>query len=294
MNSKFYKLVVITLVALLIFSTLPLSEANAKKYDDSNDLNQIVDENDLKESLEEELENENVKIEEVDFSSSEDLVIIDAKSDVDESHIDEFGQLQARFEIEPGSDNFSVFVVEEIDEVTYEKEYQIQLSELSDESMTGKAVDVESGEIFNLDSSEGTASLAFVIPAGITMTKAVLSALYTTGAMIIAGGAAYVVATKAKKSKKYNHFKAIRKNGSVYVGGGLSRSKAISRMKSKKDVYSISKNQAKLVAAGANKNGQPIHEVDRKNGKPKKGYYYHWHPYKRTPKAHSFYGNPVK
>ncbi|WP_283107558.1 hypothetical protein [Bacillus cabrialesii] len=42
------------------------------------------------------------------------------------------------------------------------------------------------------------------------------------------------------------------------------------------------KNQAKAVAAGANK-----------NGKPKKGYYYHWHPYKRTPKAHSFYESPV-
>lgn len=50
----------------------------------------------------------------------------------------------------------------------------------------------------------------------------------------------------------------------------------------------------KKVAAGANTNGSPINEVDQYNGKPKKGYYYHWHPYKRTPKAHAFYGNPVK
>ncbi|RPJ99255.1 hypothetical protein BSBH6_04086 [Bacillus subtilis] len=64
-------------------------------------------------------------------------------------------------------------------------------------------------------------------------------------------------------------------------------------MKSKGDVYSVSKNQAKAVAASANKNGKPIHEVDKRNGKPKKCYYYHWHPYKRTPKAHSFYGSPV-
>lgn len=58
--------------------------------------------------------------------------------------------------------------------------------------------------------------------------------------------------------------------------------------------YIFSKNQAKKVAAGANTNGSPINEVDQYNGKPKKGYYYHWHPYKRTPKAHAFYGNPVK
>ena len=63
---------------------------------------------------------------------------------------------------------------------------------------------------------------------------------------------------------------------------------------SSKDTWSTSRNQAKGVTASANPSGQPINEVDTYNGKPKKGYYYLWRPYKRTPKAHAYYGGPVK
>ncbi|GAE95353.1 hypothetical protein JCM21714_4579 [Gracilibacillus boraciitolerans JCM 21714] len=154
--------------------------------------------------------------------------------------------------------------------------------------------DVETGEEFSFDSEEGVASFVFLIPLGIVMTPAVLTALFHTGAMIIVGGAAYVVATHANRSKNYSHFAAVVKSGSVYHGGGLSKTKAVARIKSGKDTWSVSSNQAKGVAASANPSGQPINEVDKLNGKPKKGYYYHWHPYKRTPKAHAFYGNPVK
>ncbi|MED3888791.1 hypothetical protein P4601_02365 [Peribacillus frigoritolerans] len=84
------------------------------------------------------------------------------------------------------------------------------------------------------------------------------------------------------------------KKGGVYIGKGLSKSQAVARIKSKNDTWSTSSNQAKGVASSANKNGKPINEVDKLNGKPKKGYYWHWHPYKRVPKAHAFYGGPVK
>ncbi|MFS0766340.1 MULTISPECIES: hypothetical protein [Peribacillus] len=61
-------------------------------------------------------------------------------------------------------------------------------------------------------------------------------------------------------------------------------------MKSKKDTWSVSSNQAQGVAQGANPSGKPFAEVDKMGGKPKKGYYLHWHPYKKTPNAHAFYG----
>ncbi len=64
-------------------------------------------------------------------------------------------------------------------------------------------------------------------------------------------------------------------------------------MKSRQDVWSKSKELARQVAAGANKSGKPIHEIDRFRGEPKKGYYWHWHPANRTPKSHSFYGIPA-
>ena len=58
-----------------------------------------------------------------------------------------------------------------------------------------------------------------------------------------------------------------------------------------KDVWSRTKADGKKSAQGANMKGEPIYEIDKINGKPKKGYYYHWHTYKRSPKAHSFVGN---
>lgn len=67
------------------------------------------------------------------------------------------------------------------------------------------------------------------------MSPAVLTALFHTGAMIIVGGSAYVIATQAKKSKNYYHFAATVKSGGVYIGKGLSKAAAVSRIKSKKD-----------------------------------------------------------
>ena len=56
--------------------------------------------------------------------------------------------------------------------------------------------------------------------------------------------------------------------------------------KQSQDEWSVSKTQAKAVAKGANPHGTPFHEID----KDKKGKYYHWHPYRKKPNMHSFYG----
>lgn len=197
----------------------------------------------------------------MDFSNEDDIVTIEA-----ETTDEEIGLVQARFEIETGADHFSVFITED----NVEKEYKVELTALSSDVVKGNFTDVETGETYDLDSTEGQASFVFLIPVGIVMTEAALTALYATGAMIIVGGAAYVGANKAKKSKKYNHFKATVKGGSVYIGAGLSRSKAVAWFKKGKDLYSVSSNQAKAVAAATNNSGKPYNEVDRKNGKPKK------------------------
>lgn len=51
--------------------------------------------------------------------------------------------------------------------------------------------------------------------------------------------------------------------------------------------------ESRQVAAVADKSGKPIHELDKVNGKPKKGYYWNWHSANRTAKAHSFYRIPA-
>ncbi|AIF68106.1 hypothetical protein GZ22_16665 [Terribacillus saccharophilus] len=286
MYSKFTKFVSVLLAAILIFSVLPISQIKAEASDETDNINAPIDETKLEDALNEELADQNISVNEVDFSNEDDIVTIET-----ETTDEEIGSVQARFEIEPGADNFSVFITEG----NVEKEYNVELTELSSDVVEGDFTDVETGETYDLDSTEGQASFVFLIPVGIVMTEAALTALYATGAMIIVSGAAYVVANKAKKSKKYNHFKATVKGGSVYIGAGMSRSKAVSWFKSKHDVYSVSKNQAKEVAAAANRSGKPYHEVDQRYGKNRKGHYWHWHAYKKKPTdKHSFYGSPVK
>lgn len=284
MFSKFKNIFIFLLCFVLMFTLLPNNSTKAEEsFTDSG-----IQEKIIAEELKENLSNENISVDTLDFSS-------------------ENIQLEASVQNMKGRDVKVILNVvagsEYLDLITYElnnsgekikKEYKVKVEQFEEDEFKATFEDSETGEVFKYDSEEGVASIAFLIPIGIVMSPALLTALFHTGAMIIVGGAAYVVATQAKKSDKYSHFSSVVKGGSVYIGKGLSKSKAISRIKKGKDTWSVSKSQAKKVAAGANTNGSPINEVDQYNGKPKKGYYYHWHPYKRTPKAHAFYGNPVK
>ncbi|MEK5132760.1 SAR2788 family putative toxin [Bacillus sp. FSL W8-0645] len=280
---------IILLVFLLVASLFPNNHTKAEEIDN----NMIVDEEVVSEMLEDRLSEENISVDNFEVSSDE-LVLDTSMNDA------EGNKVEATLSVEPGADSFNL-TTREFNEVGEEisKEYEIKVNQFKDDEFEATFEDVETEEVFTYNSEEGTASFAFLIPVGIAISPAVMAALFHTGAVIVVAGTGYVIATQANKhrsknKKKYNHFQAVIKKGGVYVGKGLSKSQAIARMKSKKDIWSISYNQAKGVAAGANRNGKPIHEVDLNKGKPKKGYYYHWHPYKRTPKAHSFYGGPVK
>ncbi|CUB14937.1 SAR2788 family putative toxin [Bacillus sp. FSL L8-0215] len=280
--------IIILLVFFLVASLFPNNHTKAEEIDN----NMIVDEEVVSEMLEDSLSEENISVDNFEISNDE-LVLDTSMNDA------EGNKVEATLNVEPGADSFNL-TTREFNEVGEEisKEYEIKINQFKDDEFEATFEDVETEEIFTYNSEEGTASFAFLIPVGIAITPAVMTALFHTGAVIVVAGAGYVIATEANKhrsksKKKYNHYEAVIRGG-VYVGKGLSKSQAIARMKSKKDIWSISSSQAEVVAAGANTKGKPFKEVDRYKGKPKKGYYYHWHPYKRTPKAHSFYGGPVK
>lgn len=130
-------------------------------------------------------------------------------------------------------------------------------------------------------------AIPILVASGVEIILSVTAAYFIVveGQRMVAAAKSIASIMKSPK-RKYNHYRAVLKDYKLYLGSGLSRTNAIKRAKSKKDVWSVSKNQAKEVARGANKNGLPIHEIDQN----RKGKYFHYHPYKRTPKMHSFYG----
>ncbi len=288
MNKKNLNKIIILLVFSMIVSLLPVNHTKAEEHL----LKTTVEKSVIGEALEDELSEENISVE--NFEISTDELVLETSLENAEGQTS-----KVTVEVEPGAEHISLFT-EELNETGDKvlKEYKANIKDIKygaeNEALEAIIEDVETGKLFNYNSEEGVPSLAFLIPIGLAMSPAVLTALFHTGAMIIVSGTAFVIATQANKSKSYYHFAATVKKGGVYIGKGLSKSKAVARIKSKNDTWSTSSNQAKGVASSANKNGKPINEVDKLNGKPKKGYYWHWHPYKRTPKAHAFYGGPVK
>lgn len=283
-KKQFISKLIILLVFTMIISSIPFNAVFAEE----NTTDSSVQQTDIADTLEEELEEENISLDNLELTTEELIVETSLETANEES-------VAATIVVEAGSDIIKVKTEEiDVDGNVMQKEYEVKIEQSSENEIEANFEDVDTGEEYYFDSEEGSASLAFLIPLGLVMTPAVLTALFHTGAMIIVGGSAYVIATQANKSKSYYHFAATVKSGGVYIGKGLSKSSAVARIKSGKDTWSTSSNQAKGVARAANPSGQPINEVDTRYGKPRKGYYYHWHPYKRTPKAHAFYGGPVK
>lgn len=154
------------------------------------------------------------------------------------------------------------------------------------------------GEIYEYEDIEGELS-GLAIPYAIPITWSALVALYKAGLAIIAAGATYIVASHAvskisnNKNRK-NHYLAMLRGGTLYIGKGVSESQAVTQLRSGRSTWSISRNQAKIIASKLAK-GNAINEVDRNpNGTPKRGYYWHWHSSTRKPKGHhAFYGYPI-
>ncbi len=278
-------LVIIAIAFLLnnsIVSNSVRAEIDTNENEFNIDVENLID-TENKKDMEEFLSEDNIILEDIEIF--QDTASIETSLKANQNEII-YADIDIQFE-----DSTAVARILEEDEE--QVEYSIDLIELNDDRIVFEYTDKETGKIEIYDSTLARASIAPAIPIGIAITSAAFKALIDTASLIIVSGAAYIVATKAipkvnknKKKKQYNHFAATLHKGKLYIGKGLTKKKAIVRAKKSKNVWSTSKNQAKLVAAGANKSGKPIHEID----KNKKGKYYHWHPYKRTPKMHSFYG----
>lgn len=188
-------------------------------------------------------------------------------------------------------ETYNISIPEDM-EITEEDNSIEELEDISIENET-------TGEIYEYEDLEGEFSTALAIPYAIPIIWSALVSLYKAGLVIIAAGATYIAAShaisKIKNNKnKKNHYSATLSKGTLYIGKGVSDSVATALLKAGKSTWSISSNQAKKIASKLAK-GNPINEVDKDTkGKPKKGYYWHWHSSTRKPKGHhAFYGFPV-
>lgn len=97
------------------------------------------------------------------------------------------------------------------------------------------------------------------------------------------------IRTESRK-KKYKYFSAwLGKAGKarfVTIGGGLTSTKAVSRVSKEKDVFAVSKQYAYNLAK---KFGGVVGPEIDKGKENVLGYYYHYHVQKRKNKAHIWY-----
>lgn len=281
-------------IIILLLFTLMISQFSSQyTYAEQNLDSDVITQQAIEEKFTELLSEENITVKEINFEYGFDTEVELENAD------GEVGSL--KLSIEPGAESIPITVTEFNGEtekysikVNVKEETDVLDEDVAEEDYQLIYLDENQNEVFESDSQEAKASiLPLAIPLGLVITPAVMNALFQAGGIIIVSGVAHVIETKAKKNKNYSYFQAQLSNGGLYVGKGISKGSAVSRLKSGKDIWATTKSRAKSVAAGANLSGPPIHEVDKANKKPKKGRYYHYHPHDRAPKCHAFYGNPV-
>ena len=159
---------------------------------------------------------------------------------------------------------------------------------------------LKTNESFEVNQTDGVASFAFAIPAGIAITTAVGKTLIAAGAAIIVGGGIALsldkISTNSKtRNNNFNHFKVLRVNSKLYSTGGVSQNSAIARMMLGADVWSNSQSGAKTVASSTSLNlGGSKTPIGPERDKNKSGYYRHYHTNPRKKSGgHSFYGGPA-
>lgn len=249
----------------------------------------------VEETLEQELAEENLALvdSELTIEDSEEVYTftietetgetVDLKLDIDDSSVSAEAISSISGEVETYA-----FSIPEDTELIGE--------DLSSEDFEDITIENETtGEIYEYEDIEGELSLSLAIPYAIPIAWSALVALSKAGLVIIAAGATYIAASHAiskivnNKNRK-NHYLATLRGGTLYIGKGVSETQAAAQLRSGKSTWSISRNQAKIIASRLAK-GNPINEVDRNpNGTPKRGYYWHWHSSTRQPKGHhAFY-----
>lgn len=197
--------------------------------------------------------------------------------------------------------NTDVITTEVIDnKIDKKQEYLSEIYDNSTNDMKVKMTDTGTKETQIVSSNEVHDNIPFAIPlviygAEVILALAASAVIVYKGIELVRLGkvAAQIINTK---NRKYNHYKAKLKDGKVYIyrkSAGISYAAAVRRGKYNKefkDVWSVSRSYAKKVAQGVNPKGSPINETNL-SIKNKNEQYHHYHPYKRTPAMHSFYGS---
>lgn len=212
-------------------------------------------------------------------------------------------------EDEIGEDNVQVVShfeeLNSIDSYALETEKMIESGELVISSVQELedtpivVTDLNTGEVFEVDQTDGVASLIFAIPAGIAITTVLGKTLIASKVALIVGGSIVIslamLSTSTKiRNKKYSHYKVLKVNNKLFSGGGISQKAAVSRMILNMDVWSTSQSGAKTVASTASLNlGGNKNPIGPERDNNKAGYYRHYHTNPRkSSKGHSFYGGP--
>lgn len=218
--------------------------------------------------------------------------------------------VEALSETEIGDEN--VIEVEESDELNQIKSNSLETEKIieSGELVLSSAeelekspivvTDLDTNESFEVNQTDGVASFAFAIPAGIALTTVVAKSLLATGASLIVGGGLVLslerISTNSKtRNNKFNHFKVLRLNNKLYSSGGVSQKTAVARMMVGADVWSNSQSGAKTVASSTSLHlGGKKTPIGPERDKNKSGYYRHYHTNPRKKSGgHSFYGGPA-
>lgn len=167
------------------------------------------------------------------------------------------------------------------------KEYKVDIEEATEDNFKAVFTDIKTNEKFHVNSNEAHASIVFLLPIAGIIGQGLVSHLIAIGAAIVIAGSTYVAVSKVAsqlKRKQPEHYAATIRRGDLYVGGSLSYSSAVSRLKGGSDIWSKNSNLAFKVAQGAGKGKRPTNY--ERHGQ--QGYYWHYHTWNRSG-GHSFF-----
>jgi len=307
---------VVTALALLLTTFMP-AMANASEADPLGELEDL---------LVAELVDENIEVENVEITGDEVIIEV-AVEDA------EGGEIQTALEFSPGASYMSLFVEVYNDEGVLEyTEFIIDLTYVgdndgtSDEPLELMFEHVETGETFEYNAEYGVLSsldlfgliggvIGGVVGIVVGVGTAIVDTLLTAGMIIIDAGIAFVSVIVAgaelvlmtilppwgimgMDDEVFFHFKAVRHNGDVFLGAGLSEAEAAARLRSRQDTWSVSREHAQSAAAQASgtllfgRRANPFGPSNGANtGRQRNLYYDHFQPNPRPISGgHSFFG----
>ncbi|MEK4198117.1 SAR2788 family putative toxin [Cytobacillus sp. FSL K6-0265] len=291
---NFNKIIAIILVSTMIVS-LPLNVSNAQGVPKENFDEILSDELDYEINEEGLTVETELSLEESEYSQENSFQLDNSTQEKDVEHV----EVNLDLTLDEDEDSRLISIETDSDGNTVEKEYQVVIEEADEEKIIATFIDLSTGEEYTYNSTELSASFAPAIPIGIGIGKALLDSLFAAGLAVVIAGVTYVSYSEfSKKKKTKSHYMATRKSSGLFIGNGMSRTKAVSHLKSGKDTWSTSKSNAQSIAKSASPKGKAVGAEIDKNGK---GKHYHYHPVKSVKQgksvrmaSHAFYGAPRK